>query len=212
MEPVLTVSIVILLSGFTFFICFFLSKVIKILFDGSLEDFSKPIGNPIAGALYSLIKGMSPFKKETAYLHWPTYSAGILYHLGSFLSLLWLPILFLKINMPGFIIRFSIYYLPLSIICGILILLKRMANQKLRFLSCPDDYVSNVLATLFQIFTALSLYHISFIPLLYFCAGVLFFYIPIGKLRHIVYFVTTRIHLGYHFGKRGTWPTGRSQQ
>jgi hypothetical protein len=41
---------------------------------------------------------------------------------------------------------------------------------------------------------------------LFIYAAFLFLYIPFGKLKHTVYFFSSRIYLGKFFGKRGVWP------
>jgi hypothetical protein len=37
-------------------------------------------------------------------------------------------------------------------------------------------------------------------------AGVLFLYLPSGKLKHSLYFFAARYHLGFFYGWRGIWP------
>jgi hypothetical protein len=43
----------------------------------------------------------------------------------------------------------------------------------------------------------------------YLTYSLLMLYIPIGKLRHTVYFFAARYHLGYFFGWRGVWPPAK---
>jgi hypothetical protein len=89
---------------------------------------------------------------------------------------------------------------------GLLILAKRIVNPALGSLSNPDDYISNILVTLFQAMTAAFLADRAFIMIYFLSASALLLYLPLGKLKHAVYFFAARYHLGYYFGYRGTWP------
>jgi len=43
----------------------------------------------------------------------------------------------------------------------------------------------------------------------YVTAALLLLYIPVGKLRHLVYFFAARYQLGYFYGWRGSWPPSK---
>ena len=194
----------ILLGGFT--ICFLscLGQFIKVMQSSKLKPHSKPLGRRVPGIGYSLTGAMSPAKKETAYLHLPTYTAGILFHLGTFCSILIIVLHFFNITFgfSGIIAAF----LFITSGNGLFILVKRMVMRKMRSLSNPDDYISNLLVTLFHGVTALALIGVVPQPLFFLYGTVLFLYIPVGKLRHTVYFFTSRFHLGLFYGWRGVWP------
>src|SRR5512135_3440671 len=60
---------------------------IRLLKLGSPKDLSLPKGKSGPGVRYAYTGAMSPARKESAYLHLPTYTAGLIYHSGTFLSL-----------------------------------------------------------------------------------------------------------------------------
>ena len=64
-----------------------LFHVVKLIHYGKPTDFSRKSGDVGGSIKYSYTGAMSPLKKESAFLHLPTYAAGILYHIGTFLSL-----------------------------------------------------------------------------------------------------------------------------
>ena len=188
-----------------------LYHIVRLVRKGNPEDFATPAGSGAAGIRYAFTGAMSPKKKESAYLHLPTYTAGLIYHLGTFISLL-LYIIFLFI--PHLNPLLLSILLSLSLLSGVAILVKRVYKRLLRRLSNPDDYLSNLLVTLFQATTIAYLllsgnpenrasdptalvYHLS--------AGLLFLYMPLGKLKHLVYFFAARYHLGWFYGRRGVW-------
>ena len=54
---------------------------------GKPVDFSRPAGTTGKAVRYAFTGAMNPTRKESAFLHLPTYTAGLLYHLGTFLSM-----------------------------------------------------------------------------------------------------------------------------
>jgi len=226
-------------------ICLFILALhfIRLIRSGKPKDFAKPAGSATTGIRYAFTGAMSPTKKESAYLHLPTYTAGLLYHLGTFLSF-FLFFFFLGGIIPkGWIAMIIMILLVISSVSGTAIFIKRLVKKELRFLSNPDDFISNLLVTLFQILTILLLINLSFllsdnsfvllsnrptvqlsnrptvqlsnrptVQLFYYISfTLLMLYVPVGKLRHLVYFFAARYHLGYFFGRRGIWPTGKVQ-
>ncbi|MCX6277484.1 MAG: hypothetical protein NT004_05245 [Bacteroidetes bacterium] len=173
---------------------------------GKPEDFSLASGKEIPAIVYSFTGAMSPAKKESAFLHLPTYSAGMIYHLGTFAAI---AIFFLEL--AGLISQTGIFYagafmLLLSFGCGVGIFIKRLVKPGLRKLSSPDDYISNILVTLFQLSAAIVIMIPSTAPVYYLLAGLLALYFPLGKLKHAVYFFAARYHLGIFYGHRNVWP------
>ena len=199
----------ILLTGFgiCFIICSF--HFFRILLLGMPKDYSHPLGDFSSGLKYSFTGAMSPFKKETAYLHLPTYTAGIFFHLGTFLSFCLLLLHFFYFPIPVWLISIFTIILIISSISGFSILIKRILKPVMRGISNPDDYLSNLLVTGFQIFSIVGLVEDSFLPYLFIYSTILFLYLPLGKLRHVVYFFTSRIHLAFFYGRRGVWPPKR---
>jgi nitrate reductase gamma subunit len=153
---------------------------------------------------------MDPRKKESAYLHLPTYTAGLIYHGGTFVSFLLFALLFFfGIRPVDFWKWLAIGMLSLSGISGLSILVKRIVLEKLRSLSSPDDYLSNILLTIFQLLTLWMLLSDSVVPFYYLWSGLLLLYMPVGKLKHVVYFFAARVHSGLFYGRRGIWPAAR---
>ncbi len=176
---------------------------------GMPKDLSKKSGNIARAEMYSFTTAMSPMHKESAYLHLPTYIGGILFHIGTFASLLLFVVFFFiePSAVPTIVLYLLAALLAVSGLSGIVLLVKRMTAAKLRALSSPDDYLSNILTTAFQLATVLFLMASTNFALLYYLvAALLFLYIPAGKLRHVVYFFAARYHLGFFYGWRGSWP------
>lgn len=196
-------ALLVCLTGFSY-------HFIRLVRLGAPKDYSRRRGDSMSGITYSFLGAMSPVKKESAYLHLPTYTAGILYHLGTFASLCLLFLSLLNITLNGSVKWALIGLLAVSGLSGVGILLKRVMVKPLRALSNPDDFVSNLLVTVFQLLTLLILVEKTYVPFYFLFASFLLLYLPISKLKHALYFFAARYHLGLFYGWRGIWPIKRS--
>jgi hypothetical protein len=189
-------------------ICLYSSSVhfFRLVRLGKPRDYSNPAGNITSSMQYSFSGSMSPRKKESAYLHLPTYISGIIYHLGTFLSFALFFLIWADISFPDPLILLIVPFLLVSSTCGTGMLIKRIIKKGLRDLSSPDDYISNLLVTIFQILTGMVLLWEIFDPVYFLFTGILFLYFPVGKLKHAFYFFAARYHLGFFYGWRGVWP------
>lgn len=184
-------------------------QMTKLLIAGNKQDFSKPSGSTKNGIIYSFTRAMSPFEKESAYLHLPTYIAGLLFHLGVFLSF---PVFVLMIISPK-ILFFSQYltaiislFLLISSFSGLFILFKRFFKRDIRAISGADDYISNGLTTISLFMSSIVLLTETIVPLYFVFYSILLVWVPIGKTRHLIYFFFARYHLGRFYGRRNSWP------
>lgn len=188
------------------FIFVFFYHLLRTIILLSPADFSRPSDNAKNAAVYAFTKSMSPGKKESAYQHLPTYATGMVFHLGTFFSFGLLIMVFFNVTMSSWASHASTLCIAISIICGFAIFLKRVFNDALRSLSLPDDYFSNLLVCGFQFITALTIYNGTSHGLVFIYASFMMLYIPLGKLKHTIYFFASRIYLSRFYGKRGVWP------
>jgi len=193
---------------------------------GRREFFAKPAGSAMGGVLYAFTMGMLPWAKESVRRHLLSFLLGIAYHLGILSAFFLLTMYLLGHSYPlfgdttGLLIfnvksgdaTFRIHLLPwllaFGAFGGISLFVKRLVNATLRGISCPDDYVSNILVTLFVILALTStLLRQTWVVQSFFVSSlVLFVYIPLGKIRHCLFFFCTRYHFGAFFGRRGCMP------
>lgn len=195
-------ALIFLLISFTLF-------MIGVLPSRWTKNPARPQGSRRLGIIYSLTGAMSPLKKESAYMHLPAYTAGIIFHLALFTAII---NLFISWAAP---LSASWYRLVMAIILlsgavgGLYLFIKRVVKEQMRLLSNPDDYISNLLVTFFMALSCLSLYFTQAVPFLYLFASIMILYIPVSKLRHSFYFFSSRVALGLFYGQRGVWPVKR---
>lgn len=192
-------ALAVCLSAFSF-------HLLRLIRLGKPRDYSARAGNTTSAIVYSFTAAMSPKNKESAFLHLPTYTAGIIFHIATFISIAVFFLLLFNVS-PGSLLSMLIMITAFSgAACGLLILAKRFLDKKLRMLSNPDDYLSNMLVTLFQLFTGLVILIPDMYPAYMIVSGLLLLYIPVGKLKHAIYFFAARYHLGFFYGWRNVWP------
>ena len=192
---------------------------IQLLRQGNPKDLSQKSGNITRAVCYSCIGAMSPTQKESAYLHLPTYMAGILFHVGIILSILVYILFpfFLIFQIPiecstNFIAMIVATLVFIAALCGSGLFIKRLIKKELKELSCADDYISNLLCTMMLFLTTYSLLTLQFGIAYHVTMALLFMWIPFGKTKHVLYFFFARYHLGFFYGWRGTWPPKKAMQ
>ena len=177
---------------------------------GAPKDLSKTSGNVAKGILYSFTKAMMPHNKESAHLHLPTFTAGLFFHAGIFLSLaafVWFMVAAIwSWSTPSVVAWVCCCFLLFTACCGVAIFLKRIFKRALRALSCVDDYISNGVATLLQLATVGCLFCGCMTIPYYVIASLFFLWLPVGKTKHLLYFFAARFHLGFFYGRRNSWP------
>lgn len=201
METLLKYAVFLAL-GFT--IAMFLRMLVKARSYGRKTAHAQPAGNAWTGIVYAFSRGMAPWEKESAKKHLPTYFAGMIYHAGIFTAFLVLFFHMFSIRIPmadvlrGFMVA--------GLAAGSGLLIKRVSKSYMRILSSADDYTANILVDLFVLFSLVSTWFPLILPGLYVSAIILLIYIPLGKIRHCLFFFYSRIIFGTFFGRRGVYP------
>ena len=176
------------------------------------KDRSQPKGDPNAGVAYALSQGMMPWAKESTRRHALAYLRGVGFHLTVFLVLA----LFLASPWLGLIpgaVRAGLAALcGLGSLLALLGFVSRFIEKVLKALSTPDDYFAILLASLFLAAAAAMLWKLSLLPLFYIVSALLFVYMPLGKIRHCIYFIFSRLFFGRFFGRRAILPAHRQRE
>lgn len=197
----------IAITSLIFSVALFSYQFARLVILGRPDDLSVSSGNVTKGIVYSFTKAMAPGAKESAYLHMPTYAGGIIYHLGTFLSLGLFIILIAGFPSLDSMLKYIFSaFLFISFFAGFAILMKRIISKDLKSLSGLDDYISNGVTSLIQLFTAVYLLVPDAETFYYLSVSLFFIWLPLGKTKHLLFFFFARYHLGFFYGWRGTWP------
>jgi len=183
---------------------------LKVKAYGRRPLFAKPAGDPAVGVRYAFTMGLAPWAKESVMLNLPSYGAGMAFHAGVFTGFALLLMALMGLTVPALPLMLARLLTLAGAAGGFGLLVKRCVNAQLRGLSCPDDYVSNALSSLFALLACAWTFSPAAAGPWMAEAILLLIYAPLGKIRHCLFFFTTRYHFGAFFGRRGTFPPGGS--
>jgi len=162
-----------------------------------------------AGVRYAFTTAFLPWAKESARRHLPSYLAGIVLHLAVFAALGRLALTLMPFGPSAGPEPALAALLAAGLACGVGLLVKRRRVATLRAVSTPDDLLANLLVDVtLAAGLAASLWRPA-LPAFQLVGAVLLLYAPLGKLRHMLFLVTSRRFWGAYFGRRGVRPAPR---
>ena len=170
------------------------------------SDQSPLKGNPTHGIAYAFTTGMMPWAKESTRIHMIAYLRGIGFHVGIFLAIGALIVSPFWGLLPQPLMILLAVALAVGSLLGAAGGMMRLAERNLRGLSLPDDHFAVWLTTLFMAATALGVVNEAMRVPMYIVAGITLAYVPLGKIRHCLYFFFSRTFFGKFFGRRAVYP------
>jgi hypothetical protein len=158
------------------------------------------------GILYAFTTGMAPWAKESTRIHMLAYLRGIGFHVGIFAAIGALIVSPFWDMLPQPLLILLAGVLTVGALLGAAGGVLRIVETNLRGLSLPDDHFAVWLTTLFMLATALAVVSEAMRVPMYIIAAATFVYIPLGKIRHCLYFFFSRTFFGKFFGRRAVYP------
>jgi hypothetical protein len=163
-------------------------------------------GNVSHGIAYAFTTGMLPWAKESTRIHMIAYLRGIGFHIGIFTAIGAVIISPFWGYLPSLLSWTLFGVLTLGAFLGAAGGVMRIVEHDLRGLSLPDDHFAVWLTTLFITVTGLAVVSEAFLTPMYIFAAITFVYVPLGKIRHCLYFFFSRTFFGKFFGRRAVFP------
>jgi len=193
-----------LLVAFLFSLSYFILYFSKIYHYYRPRAQAKPRGEIKRGKIYALTIGLLPWEKESTRRNWLIYITGIVYHLS--ISVAFFRLLALLLNWRLLSGQSTFFFLVVGTGCGLGLFFRRLMRVELRQLSLPDDYLANLLVDLFLLTGATSILWPGAVISFLLSGLILILYLPLGKIRHCVFFVPSRLIFGHYFGLRAVLP------
>lgn len=149
---------------------------------------------------------MLPAHKESVRHHPGKFLIGVALHVGVLLALALLLLLAVRPTLALAALPWARPLLLLALAAGLILAARRALSPTLRFMSTPDDYLAIAASCGLLALTALAPAHprLPAVALIY--GGALLLYLPLGKLRHAVFFFAARLDYGRRLGYRGVYP------
>jgi len=169
-------------------------------------DRSEAKGQPAQGVAYAFTQGMMPWAKESTRVHIIAYLRGIGFHVGIFTALAALIISPFWARLPAAIDALLALVLLVGALLGAAGGVMRILDHNLRKLSTPDDHFAVWLVTVWILAAALAVWNQALLVAFYLVSAITLAYVPLGKIRHCLYFFFSRTFFGKFFGRRAVFP------
>jgi len=173
---------------------------------GGRRDYSKRAGNPLKGVLYNFTVAMTPGHKEAIRNHPFKFLIGMTMHVGVGVALAKVLLLLVIPDMPPLAPLPLGGFLGLSALAALYLLIRRFLAPNLRAMSAFDDYLASLVTMVYLAAAALHEFGLLDAGVFLLVDAAATFYIPMGKLRHVLFCPVARFDLGRRLGFRGTLP------
>lgn len=170
------------------------------------EDRSPMKGDPARGIAYAFTTGMMPWAKESTRIHLVAYLRGIGFHLGIFAALGALLASPFWSRLPAWLMDTLGVAMAAGALLGAAGAILRLLERNLRGLSSPDDHFAVWLVSAFMAAGAAAVWNADWMIPFYVVSAVVLAYVPLGKIRHCLYYFFSRIFFGRFFGRRAVFP------
>jgi hypothetical protein len=171
--------------------------------------FAPPRASAAAGVRYAFTTAFLPWAKESARRHLASYFAGIVFHLAVFAALGRLALSVVRAAWPAAANPVLAGLLAAGLACGLGLLAKRRRSPVLRAVSTPEDLAANLLVDAVLAAGIAAALRPALLPVFQLAGAALLLYAPLGKLRHMLFLLTSRQYWGTYFGRRGVRPAPR---
>lgn len=173
---------------------------------GRRDAFAEKAGSPWAGVVYAFTGAMRPDRKESAARHPVVFGAGVVLHAAVAANLVGTALV--AVTPPIAQLARPLWQgtALAGLASGALLVVRRAAIRDLRAISVPDDFVAS--AAVAALLAASAAHHSGLVgaAVLESVAALFLLYVPLGKLRHALFFFLARYDLGRRLGRRGVYP------
>jgi hypothetical protein len=173
---------------------------------GGRRDYSARAGNPFRGVWYNFSVAMTPAHKEAIRNYPFKFAVGLAMHVGIAVSTLKILILLVKPGAGPLAPVPAGGFLAVSAAAALFLFARRFLSPNLRGMSAFDDYFASFATFAFLAVAAGHEFGLVSGGAFLLGAAAATFYVPLGKLRHVLFCPVSRLNLGWRLGYRGTYP------
>ena len=183
-----------------------LIRQLAVAFSGGRRDYSSQTGNCRQGIVYNFTTAMKPSHKETVGNHPFKFMMGMVMHVATFLALL--GIVLLLISPATGVNYFTLlrFVIAAGLPAALYLLIRRLTTPNLRVMSSLEDYLAILATCGLLAVTVVPTITIDNLMIIYIYAIMFFVCLPLGKLRHAVFFFAARADYGRRLGYRNVYP------
>jgi hypothetical protein len=173
---------------------------------GGRKDYSARAGSPGRGVLYNFTAAMSPLRKEAARVHPFKFAVGTVMHAGIAFAIVKTLVILVRPETPPLAPVPLGGFTGLAAAAALFLFVRRFFSPNLRPISDFDDYFAAFATALYLATASLQEFGAVGAGAFLVVGAVTAFYVPLGKLRHVLFCPVARLDLGRRLGYRGTFP------
>jgi len=193
------------LYSLAFMLVVYVLRILWILRFRLVGDLARPKGSSLEGAAAAMTTMLRPWSMETTrkgFIHWVEFA---IFHVGVAVMIA-----------MSFVISLAPQWLTppvttavivtqvLALIAGIIRLVTRVRDPKMRAISSPDDYFALVYANLLFITCIPATLHLPVWTEIFFVlVAIIIAIVPFTKISHYIYYPFARYFYGAYLGRRG---------
>jgi nitrate reductase gamma subunit len=193
------------LYSLAFMAAVYVVRIVWIMRFRLARDLARPKGDSLRGAALAMTTMFRPWSMETTrtgFIQWVEFAV---FHVGVAVMIAMSFVISLAQQwLTPTVIALVIASQALALVAGILRLVKRLREPRLRAISSPDDYFALAMANLLFITCALATLHLPAATELYFIlVAIIIAIVPFTKISHYIYYPFARYFYGSYLGRRG---------
>ncbi len=174
---------------------------------GGRKDYAASKGSPVKGVLYNFTVAMTPGHKEVIRNHPFKFIVGMTMHVGVGIAIYKVLALLINPDTPPLAPIPLGTFLGVTAAAALFLFVRRFFSANLRRMSAFDDYLASFVTMAYLAVASLHEFGILGSSVFLLADAAATFYIPLGKLRHVLFCPVSRLDFGRRLGFRGTFPT-----
>jgi hypothetical protein len=173
---------------------------------GGRKDYSARAGSPVRGVLFNFTAAMNPVRKEAARFHPFKFAVGMVMHAGVAFAIVKILVILVRPETPPLAPVPLGGFLGVAAAAASFLFIRRFFSPNLRPISSFDDYFAAFVTAAYLGTASLHEFGAVNAGAFLVVGAVTTFYVPLGKLRHVLFCPVARLDLGRRLGYRGTFP------
>ncbi len=193
------------LYSLAFMLVVYVIRILWILRFRLVTDRARPAGSGAAGAAAAMTTLFRPWSMESTRKNFRQWVEFAVFHIGVAVMI---AISFIIPFAPGWltplVVAVVIVIQLLAFVAGVLRLVKRIRDPKLRAISSPDDYFALAVTDLLFLACILAVLKVPVGADIYFLlVALIIAFVPFTKISHYIYYPFARYFYGSYLGRRG---------
>jgi hypothetical protein len=176
---------------------------------GGRRDYSARAGSSLKGVLYNFSAAMTPAHKEAISNHPFNFTVGLVMHVGVGVAIFKILVVLIKPDAPPSAPIPAGGFLALAAAAALYLFVHRFLSPNLQTMSVFDDYLASFVTLTYLAVASLHEFGLLNGGAFLLVDAAASFYLPLGKLRHVLFCPVSRLDLGGRLGYRGTYPATR---